>query len=107
MDKNTITGIILMCAVVFGFMYLNQPSEEELAAQRKAQQELAEQEKATSQVKPGEAVVDSLSSAEWAMLDSLAREKAIAVDGIEIKSVDGALSGYVSAKGKKIIRRTK
>lgn len=102
MDKNTITGIILMCAVVFGFMYLNQPSEEELAAQRKAQQELAEQEKATSQVKPGEAVVDSLSSADWAMLDSLAREKAIAVNGIEIKSVDGALSGYVSAKGKKI-----
>ena len=35
MDKNTITGLLLMAVVMFGFMWLNQPSEEELAEQRK------------------------------------------------------------------------
>ena len=30
MDKNTITGMLLMGAVIFGFMWLNQPSKEEI-----------------------------------------------------------------------------
>ena len=34
MDKNTITGMLLMAAIIFGFMWLQQPSEEELAARR-------------------------------------------------------------------------
>ena len=34
MDKNTLIGMLLMGAVVFGFMWLQQPSEEELAARR-------------------------------------------------------------------------
>ena len=37
MDKNTITGMLLMGAVIFGFMWLNQPSQEEIARQREAQ----------------------------------------------------------------------
>ena len=41
MDKNTITGMLLMAVVIFGFMWLNQPSEEEIA---KAQQEQMEQQ---------------------------------------------------------------
>lgn len=39
MDKNTILGILLMGAVVFGFMWMNQPSAEELEAQRKERAE--------------------------------------------------------------------
>ena len=35
MDKNTLTGILLMAAIIFGFMYLNRPSEEELAARER------------------------------------------------------------------------
>ena len=34
MDKNTLIGMLLMGAVVFGFMWLQQPSDEELAARR-------------------------------------------------------------------------
>ncbi|MDE7111443.1 MAG: membrane protein insertase YidC [Muribaculaceae bacterium] len=34
MDKNTLTGILLMGAIIFGFMYLNKPSAEELEKQR-------------------------------------------------------------------------
>ncbi len=37
MDKNTLVGILLMGAVIFGFMYLNRPSEEQLEAQRQEQ----------------------------------------------------------------------
>ena len=39
MDKNTIIGMLLMVAVVFGFMYLQQPSEEEIKAQQEAQKQ--------------------------------------------------------------------
>lgn len=35
MNKNTITGFILMAVVLFGFTWLNQPSEEQIAAQHK------------------------------------------------------------------------
>ncbi len=41
MDKNTIIGLLLMFLVIMGFTWMNQPSEEEIAA-AKAQQELAE-----------------------------------------------------------------
>lgn len=41
MDKNTLTGILLMGAIVFGFMYLNKPSAEELAKQREQQEQVA------------------------------------------------------------------
>ena len=37
MDKNNLLGLLLMGAVIFGFMYINQPSEEEIAAAQKAQ----------------------------------------------------------------------
>ena len=35
MNKNTAIGFLLMAAVLFGYMWLNQPSEADLAAQRK------------------------------------------------------------------------
>ena len=41
MDKNTIIGLCLMFLVIMGFTWLNQPSDEQLAA-AKAQQEQAE-----------------------------------------------------------------
>ena len=41
MDRNTIIGLCLMFLVIMGFTWLNQPSDEQLAA-AKAQQEQAE-----------------------------------------------------------------
>lgn len=43
MDKNTLFGMLLMGAVIFGFMWLNQPTPEEIEAQR--QQQIAQAEK--------------------------------------------------------------
>ena len=34
MDKNTITGFVLMALVLFGFAWWQQPSDEEIAQQR-------------------------------------------------------------------------
>ncbi len=61
MDKNTITGLVLMCAVIFGFMYCNRPSQEEIERQKEAakQEQLArEQQQAESNV----TVLDSLTT---------------------------------------------
>lgn len=44
MDKNTLTGILLMGAIIFGFMYLNKPSAEEIEKQRQEQAERATDE---------------------------------------------------------------
>ena len=35
MDKNTLIGMLLMGVVIFGFMWLNQPSEAELAERQR------------------------------------------------------------------------
>jgi YidC/Oxa1 family membrane protein insertase len=37
MNKNTLTGLLLMGAVMFGFMYLNKPSAEQMEAARQEQ----------------------------------------------------------------------
>ena len=48
MDKNTVTGFVLIGAVLLGFSYLNQPSEEQIAAQKKQDSIRIEQFKADS-----------------------------------------------------------
>ena len=60
MDKNTLTGLLLMGAVILGFTWLNRPSEEELAA-RMAEQTQAEQvseKNQSSTTHEPEAIVD-------------------------------------------------
>ena len=34
MDKNTITGLVLIAILLVGFSFLSRPSEEQIAAQR-------------------------------------------------------------------------
>ncbi len=56
MDKNTITGLVLMVAIVIGFSYFSQPSESEIR-QRQIQDSIAivEQEKVAAQQREKEA----------------------------------------------------
>ena len=35
MDKNTITGLVLIGILLVGFSFLSRPSEEQIAAQKK------------------------------------------------------------------------
>lgn len=39
MDKNTLTGLLLMAAVMFGFFWFTKPSDEEIKAQREKQEQ--------------------------------------------------------------------
>lgn len=54
MDKNTLWGLIMMAAVIFGFMWLNQPSAEELEARKaeaaRKQQEMLDKQAAQTNV---------------------------------------------------------
>ena len=68
MDKNTITGMLLMGAVIFGFMWLNQPSAEEIAKQREAARVEAEAAKTAQAQNLASAAVDSMADAEVAAL---------------------------------------
>lgn len=65
MDKNTIIGIILMVALVFGFSYYNQQSAEEAAAQQAQNEAVAKAEtttpQAASQTVANKVTVDSTS----------------------------------------------
>ncbi len=112
MDKNTIWGILLMGAVIFGFMWLNQPSAEQRAQMEKERQEQlrAEQEKSTS---TAVLTVDSVSSAERAGIintvktlgtrDSISGAYTLRSAGtIVTLSADGQLSGTVKAAGKEV-----
>ncbi len=47
MDKNTLWGLVLMGAIMFGFLYLSKPSEAEIAAER----ERSEQARAQTESK--------------------------------------------------------
>ena len=42
MDRNTILGLVLIFAILFGFWYFNKPSEEEIAAERYRQDSIAQ-----------------------------------------------------------------
>lgn len=106
MDKNTLLGLLMMGAIIFGFMWLNQPSEEELARQRQAQAELAAaQQNAIEQAQQNELLVDSFTPTELALVAPTVKQYGTLVDGVyklENKNVslnlDGdKLSGTVTA----------
>lgn len=49
MDKNTVLGLVLMAACLFGFMYLNKPSDEEIARRKAEQEQLAAKQQSASE----------------------------------------------------------
>jgi len=74
MDKNTLWGLVMMAAVIFGFMWLNQPSAEEMEARRaeeaaRRQAELLEQQGKD----PSANVADTLSAMEYASVAQTVR----------------------------------
>ncbi len=112
MDKNSITGLLLMGLVIFGFMYLNRPSAEELERQRqeREQMEAAEKQKASD---PGLLTLDSITPSEVSAIAATVRElgktdtvtglSTLAVADVDITlAADGTLGGYVEASGQKV-----
>ena len=109
MDKNSITGLLLMGLVIFGFMYLNRPSEEELERQRleREKMEALEQQKSAE---PGLLTFDSITPAEISSIAATVRElgttdtvtgaTTLNVDNVNLTlAADNQLTGTVEAQG--------
>ncbi len=106
MDKNTLLGMVLMGAVLLGFMWLNQPAEEQIRQQREQAERLAEQER---QKAPDNQVAgDSLTVADLNLIQSTIRqigtpdtvngETELKIAGIDLlMKADGSFTGTVDS----------
>ncbi len=112
MDKNSLTGLLLMGLVIFGFMYLNRPSAEELERQRLEREQMEEQERQKA-AEPGLLTLDSITPAEINSITATVRQLGVTdtvtgattlnVDKVTLSlSADNALSGDVNVNGEKV-----
>ncbi|HAP50956.1 MAG TPA: membrane protein insertase YidC [Porphyromonadaceae bacterium] len=102
MDKNSITGMLLMCAVIFGFMWLNKPSEAQLAEQRRIQDSIAQVEAQTQKLDATQGDVDTLTTTEVAQLREImaampAESQKIENDEVKLALTGGQLTGTIVA----------
>ncbi|MBR3101359.1 MAG: membrane protein insertase YidC [Muribaculaceae bacterium] len=102
MDKNSITGMLLMCAVIFGFMWLNKPTEAQIAEQKRIHDSIAQVEAQAQQLETDEAVIDTLTASETSQLRDIlaampAESQKIENDEVKLSLADGKLTGTVMA----------
>ena len=101
MDKNTWIGMLLMGLVIFGFMWLQQPSEAELAERQRQLDSIAAVQKAEQQRDIAAGDVDMLSVDEVAHLQSVLQNMpegnaAINNEGVVLSLKDGKINGTVT-----------
>lgn len=63
MDRNTLTGLVLMAAILFGFMYLNKPD-----ATQNMEADVAKMEQVAENASPATTVTDTITPADLASL---------------------------------------
>lgn len=63
MDRNTLTGLVLMAAILFGFMYLNKPD-----ATQNMEADVARMEQTVENASPATTVTDTITPADLASL---------------------------------------
>lgn len=77
MDRNSITGIVLICIVLFVFTWFNQPSKEQLEAQKKYNDSIALVEKKKElQFKQNQPAATVLAKAQEVAKDTLLNDSA-------------------------------
>ena len=101
MDKNTLIGMLLMGLVIFGFMWLQRPSEAELAERQRQLDSIAAVQQAEARHDLAMGVVDTLSTAELANLQSVlesmpADNAAINNEGVKLSLKDGKVNGTIA-----------
>lgn len=101
MDKNTLIGMLLMGVVIFGFMWLQQPSEAEMAERQRQLDSIAAVQQQEQRRESAQGVVDTLSTSEVARLTSVlenmpADHAAINNDGVVLTLKDGNVAGTVT-----------
>lgn len=106
MDKNTLTGVLLMGAVILGFIWLNQPSKEEIERQREQAEAQAREAQKAAENHPV-LTVDSVSDLEKAQiastvqqlgtLDTVTGTRTLSMpDAVLTLSKDGVTGGLVT-----------
>ncbi len=116
MDKNTLLGLLMMGCVIFGFMWLNKPSEEELAARQAEQEQMAEQARIEAERQAALAnVPDTLSKIETSGIvptimqvgtpDTVDNSVVYADNTVNIKVTGDQLTGTVKAADTKLTKR--
>ncbi len=101
MDKNTLTGLLLMAALMFGFMYFNQPDATEQAAKEQTHK-AADKKQAADQITGLDGTLQA-SLAEkvrsfGTLTDSAARAYVLTTDGLTLRTDStGNLTGSVTA----------
>lgn len=78
MDKNTLTGLVLMGVLIFGFMWINNNKQKQLQQQQQEQAEAAAKTQDENRPVLG---VDSLTTAEVAAIPAIVREAGARVAG--------------------------
>ena len=112
MDKNTLTGLLLMGLVIFGFMWLNKPSAEQLERERQERARM-EAEASRKAADPGLLTLDSITPAEVASVaatirelgqqDTVAGTTRLHVDKVNlVLGADGNVTGTVEADGQAV-----
>ena len=104
MNKNTVIGTLLMCALLFGYMYVSQPTPEQIEAQRRYNDSIARAnaesvvkevaEGMTAEALDGEEAAPQ-DSAQIALLDSLNNVKFIQTYGNLADAVKGTAQKIV------------
>ena len=101
MDKNTLIGMLLMGLVIFGFMWLNQPSEAEMAERQRQLDSIAAVQRANDRAAAVTGNVDTLSSDDITLLTGVlqnlpADHASINNEGVVLSLKDGKIDGTVS-----------
>lgn len=111
MDKNTLWGLLLMGAVILGFMYINQPSAEERERMERERQELLARE---TQKTPDSnyLTIDSVTNADrqailatvknYGITDSVTNITTLASGAVNLNLNNGELGGYVTANNTQV-----
>ena len=86
MDKNTITGFLLIGLLLFAFSWLNQPSPEQLAQQRQYQDSIA----AVQAIQEKEAQ-------QAAQTEARAQEEVFVSDSARIASLENQFGAFAQA----------
>ena len=81
MDKNTLTGLVLMGVLIFGFMWINNNNKQKQQQQQEQAEAAAKEKEAAYPV----LAADSLSTAELAAIPAIIREtgaKTVGADSV-------------------------
>lgn len=106
MDKNTLTGLLLMGAVLFGFMYCNKSSQEQ-QAQAAAEQQTKAAEETAAIVRPltGDSLRGEMANyvrSAGTLTDSAARTYALTTETMDLRADStGKVTGSIVMSGVK------